>query len=251
MVEGLPVTCKCAVELESCVPENNNLSIYCVIGLVRRLAKYIKDGHCEHFRESGMNKHMNDDVSYVSGVNSGNFTEQYLENDCSGIYLLHLAVILEKTKIVKYLLPFCLDNEMFSSIWFTLKCRLSILYLALAHRSGPIISEVMKFIERTEKEAILYFISFEDLQKAIQTCNFDVFETLSKRFELEYCDKEKLKKCLRLAYKSRSHKCLRYICREFGNPDISYDELSEILDDAIKSGKKEFRSRTPAIKDIL
>lgn len=246
MIEGLPVTCDCADDFELCIPRDDQCtSLSSVTCMVSKMAEFVKAGHCNHtcIREEEMEKSTKiNDTSKATDFASGyGESDGNPQNDCGGIFPLHLAIIENKVQVIKELLPFCLNEDMFHSIWFTLKRRFSILHLALAHHRVTIVSEILKYVEKTNSESVLYFISFDDLYKAIETHYFDVFESLSRKFDLKESDPETIRRCYRTGYNSRSYKCLKYMCREFKNLKLPYQEVSENLEEAIKSGKSLYK----------
>ncbi|CAC5393503.1 unnamed protein product [Mytilus coruscus] len=225
--EGFPVTCQCADEFETCLPTTGMTTE----DMVLELGNCLKTGKCLHVRSQDSS------VSLEDGI-----TKSYPENDCGGFYWVHLAVIMNKKELVREMFAWYLQNDKYSNIWFTLKKKLSVLYLALVHNRKEIMNEIMKLIDKLDKGSIYYILCEYDLNKSVEKDRLDVFKVLAEKIQLEKANCGKMRDLYNLAVRSCAHGCLEFIADNYGKileTMLTYEKSSNIINNlgiAIKSG---------------
>ncbi|VDI56893.1 Hypothetical predicted protein [Mytilus galloprovincialis] len=228
--KGLPVTCPCADEFETCLPTTSMT----IDDMVLELGRCLKTGKCIHVR------------SHESSVSLGDgATKSYPENDCGGFYWVHLAVIMNKKLLIQEMFTWYLQNDKYSNTWFTLKNKMSVLYLALVHNHTEIMNDIMKLIDQLDTGSVYYIVCGYDLHKSIEIDRLDVFKVLAEKNQLEKADCRKVRELYNLALRSCAHGCLEFIADNYEQileKNMStYNRLSSILNDlanAMESGDR-------------
>lgn len=226
--KGFPVTCPCADEFETCLPTTSMT----IDDMVLELGRCLKTGKCIHVR------------SHESSVSLGDgATKSYPENDCGGFYWVHLAVIMNKKQLIQEMFTWYLQNDKYSNTWFTLKNKMSVLYLALVHNHTEIMNDIMKLIDQLDTGSVYYIVCGYDLHKSIEIDRLDVFKVLAEKNQLEKADCLKVRELYNLALRSCAHGCLEFIADNYEQileKNMStYNRLSSILNDlanAMESG---------------
>ena len=200
--------------------------------MVLELGRCLKTGKCIHVR------------SHESSVSLGDgATKSYPENDCGGFYWVHLAVIMNKKLLIQEMFTWYLQNDKYSNTWFTLKNKMSVLYLALVHNHTEIMNDIMKLIDQLDTGSVYYIVCGYDLHKSIEIDRLDVFKVLAEKNQLEKADCLKMRELYNLALRSCAHGCLEFIADNYDqileNDMSTYLRLLNILNNlanAIESG---------------